>query len=55
MRASENAREIELTLRAADRLGPDRVPALSDLVLAVRNELDEEPAGEIFLRASGCL
>src|SRR5215211_4571895 len=46
-RASENAREIERTLRAANRLGPEHVPALSDLALAVRSELDEEPAGEI--------
>jgi diguanylate cyclase (GGDEF)-like protein len=47
VRASENARDIELMLRGTDRLGPDRVPALSDLALAVRSELDEEPAGEI--------
>ena len=47
MRASTHAREIELTLRAVDRLGPDHVPALSGLALAVRSELEEKPAGEI--------
>ena len=47
VRASENAREIELALRASDRLGPERVPTLCDLALAVRSELDEEPASEI--------
>lgn len=47
MRASENARELELIFAAADRLGPDRVPALCSLALAVRSELDEEPATEI--------
>lgn len=30
-----------------NRLGPDRVPALSNLALAVRSELDETPAREI--------
>ena len=46
-RASENARMIENTLRAADGLGADKVPALAELALAVREELEREPAGAI--------
>ncbi|MGH2840198.1 MAG: response regulator [Solirubrobacteraceae bacterium] len=54
MRASELAHEIELALRAADRPGPDLVPMLSELVLGVRSELDEEvPPEELSGAATG--
>jgi diguanylate cyclase (GGDEF)-like protein len=46
-RASENARALEQAFRATDRLGRDSVPVLSNLALAVRTELEEQPAGEL--------
>jgi diguanylate cyclase (GGDEF)-like protein len=43
-RASERAREMELILGAHEALGSEHVPALAELMMAVRDELEREPA-----------
>jgi diguanylate cyclase (GGDEF)-like protein len=43
-RGSERARDVELILEVPEALGPARVPALSELVEGIRDELNPGPA-----------